>query len=86
MLAEVSGSSTRRLVPAPAGLSRNIRPPSASTRSFRPARPVPPVKLAPPAPSSRIAMRSTSPATSASTLTAEARACLAALVSASATT
>src|SRR5271165_5085392 len=80
----VSGSSTRRVVPAPRGLSRKIRPPSASTRSLRPARPVPPVKPAPPAPSSLTATRRTSPATSTWTLTAEARACLAALVSASA--
>ena len=80
-----SGSSARRLVPPPGGLSRESRPPIASTRSFRPTRPVPRVKSAPPAPSSRTARRKKAAPASAVTVTAEARACLAALVSASAT-
>ena len=57
--AAVSGSSTRRLVPPPRGLSRKSRPPSASTRSLSPTRPVPRVKSAPPTPSSRTARRRT---------------------------
>jgi hypothetical protein len=85
-LAAVIGSSTRRLVPAPRGLSRKIRPPIASTRSFRPTSPVPRLKSAPPQPSSLTATRKTSSAYSTSTLTDEARACLATLVSASAAT
>src|SRR5271165_4565995 len=78
--ASVSGSSTRRAVPAVRGLSRKIRPSSASTRSLSPTRP------APPTPSSRTTTRSTSSAASAMTVTAEACACLAALASASETT
>ena len=84
--ASVSGSSTRRVVPATRGLSRKIRPSSASTRSLSPTKPVPPVKPAPPAPSSRTTTRSTSSAASAMTVMAEACACLAALASASETT
>jgi porphobilinogen deaminase-like protein len=48
-----SGSSARRDVPAPAGLSRVMVPPSASTRSFSPMRPEPRTGSAPPVPSSR---------------------------------
>src|SRR3954464_5913261 len=80
----VIGSSAVRLVPPPSGLVSPSRPPSASTRSLSPTRPVPPPTTAPPVPSSVTVTRSRLPATSARMLTAEARACLAALVSASA--
>src|SRR3954447_2539072 len=42
----VIGSSRRRVVPVSGGLSRRIRPPSASTRSLRPSNPVPPARVA----------------------------------------
>ncbi len=49
----VSGSSTRRAVPAPAGLCTARVPPSASTRSFNPTSPEPRTGSAPPTPSLR---------------------------------
>jgi hydroxymethylbilane synthase len=48
-----NGSSACRQVPAPAGLSMVMVPPSASTRSFSPMRPEPRTGSAPPVPSSR---------------------------------
>jgi phosphoserine phosphatase RsbU/P len=47
------GSVARSEVPTPAGLSMVNVPPSASTRSLRPTRPVPRTGSAPPSPSSR---------------------------------
>src|SRR5205823_2032387 len=46
------GSSTRRRVPFPRGLSTNSAPPTAETRSKRPRRPEPRDGSAPPTPSS----------------------------------
>ena len=45
LVARSSGSSACRTVPVPRGLSRESRPPSASTRSLRPRSPVPPVRV-----------------------------------------
>ena len=81
-----SGSSTVTSVPPSRGLSRRMRPPMASRRSLRPSRPLPRVKSAPPMPSSRTEMRRMSSTHPTSTVTAEAFACFAALVSVSATT
>src|SRR5215469_7756033 len=79
------GSSTSITVPAPAGLSTVSRPSTPDTRSARPDRPRP-RGSAPPIPSSRITTESVSPLRSTDTTARVARACLATLVSASATT
>jgi NmrA-like family len=82
-----SGSSARMVVPAPVAECSHTRPPSASTRSLSPTKPDPPAGSAPPRPLSRTQTRSTpSPSVvSTWTWTVEASACLAVLVSASAT-
>jgi MalK OB fold domain len=80
------GSSARREVPCPGRLSTRRVPPLPSTRSLRPMRPEPRAGSAPPAPSSRIASRTSPSSRSTATSTAEAPACLATLVRASATT
>jgi hypothetical protein len=72
--------------PPAGGLSKVSFPPRASTRSVSPTRPDPPAGLAPPTPSSCTETRRSPLSTSASILTNDACACLAAFVSASATT
>src|SRR4029077_7293869 len=73
-------------VPLPGGLSTCIRPPSTSIRSFSPISPEPFPDSAPPMPLSEIDRLRLSTVLRARILTSEATACLAALVSASATT
>jgi PAS domain S-box-containing protein len=80
------GISARNVVPVPAGLSSTSRPPSASTRSESPRRPEPRSGAAPPTPSSRTSIRALPSPRSIATATPVARAYLATLVSASATT
>src|SRR5439155_10621881 len=46
------GNSALRRVPPPGGLSIRNRPPTAAVRSARPTRPNPPLRCAPPTPSS----------------------------------
>ena len=83
----VTGNRTRTVVPAPGELRSSIWPPSASARSLRPTSPVPPVKSAPPTPSSATSMSKAPRAVSWSTVTVMVSAweCLAAFVNASAT-
>jgi hypothetical protein len=80
------GISTSSVVPLPVGLATSSVPPSASIRSRSPTSPDPWPGSAPPIPSSRIANHKIASCVSSSTCTADARACLAALVSASDTT
>jgi hypothetical protein len=80
------GSQTCNVVPSPGGLCTVIVPPSASTRSVSPVSPEPLAGSAPPMPSSRTVSRRRPSTTSAATHMAVGRACLAAFVSASATT
>jgi hypothetical protein len=77
-----TGSKTSIRVPPPGGLASRIVPSAAAARSAIPARPEPP-RLAPPMPSSLIAMRSEPPRASIDTSTAVALACLAAFARAS---
>jgi RsiW-degrading membrane proteinase PrsW (M82 family) len=80
------GSRTSTEVPSPAGLTMVMVPPMASTRSRSPRSPVPLERSAPPTPSS-LTERWTAPSeVSALSHATEARACLATLASASATT
>ena len=88
-VAAQTGISAWTVVPDP-GLDRTVsRPPRVSTRSWSPRRPEPPVSEVAPRPSSRTLTRRCGPAgaptVSTVTVTSEAWACLAALVSASAT-
>src|SRR4029077_6152969 len=73
-------------VPRPIGLEIAIVPPCASTRSISPVCADPLAASAPPSPSSRMRRRSVAPSVSTHTSILDARACLAALVSPSATT
>ena len=78
-----AGSRTCSAVPRPGGLSTEIVPPSASTRSLRPMMPEPRPGSAPPMPSSRIdRMRALSSPCTRRSMTV-AWACLAVLASAS---
>jgi CheY-like chemotaxis protein len=72
-----------KVVPPPGGLVMCNVPPSASIRSPSPVSPEPRAGSAPPVPSSRIASRAIMSSAPSSTCTAEARACLAALATAS---
>src|SRR5712691_3872558 len=75
------GISARRCVPAPLGLEIDSLPPTAAVRSSRPCSPPP--LVAPPTPSSRTSIRRQLLDRVTDTFTVEARACLAALASAS---
>ena len=79
------GNSTRRVVPPPGGLDRCRSPSTARTRSRRPLMPMP-VPSAPPLPLSSTSTTSRSPRYSTVSQARVAWACLATLVSASATT
>ena len=78
-----SGSSTDSRVPPPAGLSSSNRPPSAATRSARPASPLPSPGTAPPTPSSAISTSSRSARSPIEITTLEACAYFATFASAS---
>src|SRR4051812_10370381 len=77
------GSSAVTTVPPPTALPTRRRPPSAATRSPSPTRPEPPSADAPPVPSSLIEITRSPLRRAALTVTAEARACFTAFVSAS---
>jgi hypothetical protein len=77
------GSSAVTIVPAPGGLATMTLPPSAVTRSPMPSSPAPSEITAPPMPLSRMATTSLLLRLPALTVTAEALACFAELVSAS---
>jgi hypothetical protein len=81
-----SGSRTSTEVPSPAGLTMVMVPPMASTRSRSPRSPLPLERSAPPTPSSLTESWTAPSEVSALSRATEARACLAALASASATT
>src|SRR6185437_15854212 len=78
-----AGSRTCRAVPRPGGLSTEIVPPRASTRSLRPMMPEPRLGSAPPMPSSLIERVRAPSRPSARMSMTEASACLATLVIAS---
>src|SRR5262245_1832718 len=80
---DAHGISTVSTVPAPGGLLRRTRPPSASTRSMIPRSPLPVPTSAPPRPSSVTPTPRLPPLSRTSTRTNVASACLAAFVTAS---
>src|ERR1035438_6287738 len=79
----LTGISMSSVVPPPTGLVTSSVPPSASIRSRSPVSPDPRAGSAPPVPSSRTVSRTIASSAPSSTCTTEARACLAALATAS---